>query len=108
MTPQRARCLSVITAFVAANGFSPTMEEIATEISCRRSTVHRHVEKLEREGRVRRKRGHDRTIEPIGPHGGTPSMVAAAWKVIDAWRENRLSGAELGELVQALDPEQRG
>lgn len=107
MTPERARCLAEIERFIAANGFSPTLDELAAKLGRGRSTIKRHVDRLQDEGRVRRCPGHDRTLELILPHGGTPSMVAAAWKVIDAWRDNRLSGAELGALHQALDPEQR-
>ena len=105
MSPETAQCLAAITAYIAANGRSPRYVDLAAVLGCSPKAVGRRVERLEAEGRIRRVPGRFHSIEVIGPHGATPSIVAAAWRVIDAWRENRLTGGELGGLLQALDPE---
>lgn len=105
MSPETANCLEAITAYIAANGRSPRYADLQAVLNCSSSVVGRHIERLEAEGRIRRTPRRFRSIELIGPHGATPSIVAAAWRVVDAWRENRLTGLELGELLQTLDPE---
>jgi SOS-response transcriptional repressor LexA len=50
----RARVYAFLRAYIAAHGRPPTAREIAAEVRLAVSTVLRHLDKLELEGRIRR------------------------------------------------------
>lgn len=107
MTHEAGSCLDAIAAFVATRGCAPTVKQLAAQMSISDAVATDLVERLEAAGRVRltRRRHYAHVIEPILANGATPSVVAAAWKVLDAWMASKLPIEEMRELAKALDPE---
>jgi repressor LexA len=61
----RQRVLEYITAFVDANGYGPTMREIATACGLATSSgAHYHVRKLQAAGILTSRRRSPRTVRP--------------------------------------------
>lgn len=67
LTRMQSRTLAFIKRYIAANGISPTYDEIAAELGlASKSGVNRLVTGLEQRGRVRKLAGRARGIEIIG------------------------------------------
>lgn len=68
LTPRQQQCLDFIKATIAARGYPPTYDEIATSLQLHsRSGIQRLVIGLERRGLLRRIPGKARAIEVIDP-----------------------------------------
>jgi repressor LexA len=62
----RQTILAFITAFRAAKGYAPTVKEIADNCAITSpSVVQYHLDRLEKEGAIRRERNKSRSINPI-------------------------------------------
>ncbi len=64
LTPTQRETLRFIAGSIEANGFAPTMEEIARGLGlANRSSVHRQITALEERGAIRTTPGVARSIE---------------------------------------------
>lgn len=81
------RILQFVQDYDSKNGYPPTIREIAVGVGLKSSsTVKGHLDRLERDGQIRRKEGTVRAIEVIGldkptdvhvlkEHKGVPSVI---------------------------------
>ena len=53
LTPRQLRILQLIRDYRIANGYSPTMQELADELGISKVTVFEHVEALIKKGALR-------------------------------------------------------
>jgi repressor LexA len=66
LTRRQHEVLEVIRAFIGKNGYSPSLEEIGTELRLSSvATVHKHVSHLVQKGYVRRAWNQNRSIEVV-------------------------------------------
>jgi SOS-response transcriptional repressor LexA len=105
LTKRQRELLDYVSAFIGANGFSPSFQEIAEHFGYRSlSTVHEHVYGLEKKGYLRRRFNTPRALEVIDPNevwipkdGGAfeipPDVryvpVAALPQLFRAWLQKR-------------------
>jgi repressor LexA len=69
LTKRQREVLDFIVRFIDANGYSPSLEEIAGGIGCQSiATVHKHLANLEAKGAVRRRANRSRSVEPREGH----------------------------------------
>jgi len=74
LTRRQHEVLEVIRSFIGKNGYSPSLEEIGTELRLSSvATVHKHVSHLVQKGYVRRAWNQNRSIEVVdgAERGGT-------------------------------------
>ncbi len=62
VTPKQLQILNLIRDYRLANGFSPTMQELADEIGVSKVTVFEHVEALVRKGVISREPNKARSL----------------------------------------------
>lgn len=74
LTPGQLKVTNAITGFRRTHGISPSLRELARDLSCSKSTVLCHIEALERKGAVRRQRYSSRSLEVLldGSHAPKP------------------------------------
>lgn len=66
LTRRQTECLGVLREFIAAHGFPPSMDEIATKMGTRsRGRVAELLKALEKRGFIRRLRNRARAIELV-------------------------------------------
>jgi len=66
LTRRQHEVLEVIRTFIGKNGYSPSLEEIGTELGLSSvATVHKHVSHLVQKGYVRRSWNQNRSIEVV-------------------------------------------
>ena len=66
LTRRQHEVLEVIRTFIGRNGYSPSLEEIGTELQLSSvATVHKHVSHLVQKGYVRRSWNQNRSIEIV-------------------------------------------
>ncbi len=71
LTRRQREVLDVIRSFLAANGYSPSLQEIGRELGLSSAaTVHKHVSHLVAKGYVRRGWNQNRSIELAGTPDG--------------------------------------
>ncbi len=79
LTPRQLRIFEFIRDFRTANGFSPTMQEIADEVGVSKVTVFEHVEALIKKGALTRDRNLARSLavadDVVLPHEQAPRQV---------------------------------
>lgn len=63
LTPKQLHILTRIRDFRLAHGYSPTLQELASELGVSRVTVFEHVEALIEKGLLRRRRNKARSLE---------------------------------------------
>ena len=64
LTPRQKEVLDFLVSFTARNGYSPSFEEIASELKLASlATVHKHITSLEQKGYLRRRFNESRSIE---------------------------------------------
>ena len=64
LTKRQNDTLNIIKKFIAENGCSPTIREIATNLNLSSpATIHTHIKELENKGYIRKKNNKNRTIE---------------------------------------------
>jgi repressor LexA len=54
LTPKQLRVLTFIRDFTHANGYAPTMQELADELAVSKVTVFEHIAALEKKGYLQR------------------------------------------------------
>jgi repressor LexA len=69
--------IAVIAWFVEKVGYPPTVRELAIELGCSVSTVHKALAKLERQGRIIREPGKARTLRIIEQAPTAPGGISA-------------------------------
>lgn len=81
---KREHILSFIKEFVAKNGYSPSIREIMNAVGLRStSTVHYHLQELERTGKINLQGGKNRAISLSDPHGiPVVGTVAAGYPIL--------------------------
>ncbi len=68
LTRRQREVLDVIRGFIERNGYSPSLEEIASALGLSSvATVHKHVSHLVQKGHVKRSWNQNRSIEPVTP-----------------------------------------
>jgi len=72
LTPRQLETLNFIKKYKARRGYSPTLEEIATELGVSKVTVFEHISLLEKKGAVKRTKHATRSVEPIEESPITP------------------------------------
>lgn len=70
MTPRQEQTLTVIRAYIGANGYAPTVREIADRMHLSVGTAASHLDALERAGQIHRLRKAPRTLTIIDPLPG--------------------------------------
>lgn len=66
LTPCQLRVLDYLREFIAANQVAPTIQKIADDLGCSKTTVFEHLTALQKKGCVRRT-GGSRGIELVDP-----------------------------------------
>lgn len=75
LTRRQHQVLEVVRRFIAQNGYSPSLEEIGTELNLSSvATVHKHVSHLVQKGYVRRAWNQNRSIELVS-NGEAPGAL---------------------------------
>lgn len=95
--PRQRQILNFIKQYIKKFGYAPTLQEIADEVKLSTlSTVHEHLESLEKKGVIQRPKGKARAIEvtdeEIKPSTGVGLPILgyiAAGKPIEAYDEKR-------------------
>ena len=78
LTRRQREVLDVIRTFIERRGYSPSLEEIGTELGLSSvATVHKHVSLLAEKGYLRRAWNQNRSIELTDADRGAPSRVPA-------------------------------
>ena len=62
LTPKQLRIVQLIRGYRLANGYSPTMQELAQELGVSKVTVFEHVEALIKKGALRRQPNKARSL----------------------------------------------
>ncbi len=75
LTPKQLKILTRIRDLRLANGYSPTMQELADELGISKVTVFDHVEALLRKGALRRSPHRARSLE-VDPRFSLPDEAA--------------------------------
>ena len=76
ITKKQFEVVSFVRDFIARNGISPTLYEIAEHFSIRASTAAAHVAALERKHIIERRKGTRRSILPTGPKRGKKARTS--------------------------------
>ena len=91
LTRRQHEVLEVIRTFIGKNGYSPSLEEIGSELQLSSvATVHKHVSHLVQKGYVRRSWNQNRSIEVVdgAERGGVVTLrlagTIAAGRPVDA------------------------
>src|SRR5690242_16702106 len=64
LTKRQKELLDFLRAYIAEHGYAPTLDEIGRHFSLASlATVHKHLQNLERKGRIRRLANHSRALE---------------------------------------------
>ena len=67
LTPRQAEVLDVIRDFLKEFGFAPTFDELSDRLGISKSSIHEHLQALEKKGAIRRADGgRARNIEVVG------------------------------------------
>jgi repressor LexA len=70
LTFKQARVRDFIAGFIAAEGYSPSFEEIGEALGLRSlATVSKHIEILRRKGAIKQRPGRSRSIEVVARDG---------------------------------------
>ncbi|GEA15323.1 MAG: repressor LexA [Moorella sp. (in: firmicutes)] len=73
LTPRQEMVLNYIRHFIEVHGYPPTVRDICRATGLRSSsTVHGHLNRLEKKGYIRRDPTRSRAIEILTPHPGLP------------------------------------
>lgn len=63
LTERQQQILNAIASYVNEKGYSPTVREIADMVGIKSSsTLHAHLQRLEKKGYITKERGKPRTI----------------------------------------------
>jgi repressor LexA len=66
VTKRQKQLLDYLHAYIQQQGYAPTLEEIGRHFSLSSlATVHKHLQNLERKGRIRRLANHSRAMEIV-------------------------------------------
>jgi len=78
VTKRQRQLLDYLRTYIDQHGYAPTLEEIGQHFSLSSlATVHKHLQNLERKGRIRRLHHHSRAMEVIPePKFGRAAEVA--------------------------------
>ena len=78
VTKRQKQLLDYLRDYIEKHGYAPTLEEIGKHFSLSSlATVHKHLQNLERKGRIRRLHHHSRAMEVVPE----PSFGAVFGKV---------------------------
>ncbi|MCE9583379.1 MAG: helix-turn-helix domain-containing protein [Planctomycetes bacterium] len=72
MTPRGAEVLKTIRELAAEIGCTPSLSQLASRLLRNKTTVYRHIVKLEAEGLVKRTPGRKRSVVPVEPKPAGP------------------------------------
>ena len=98
LTRRQKQVLDVIREFIDRNGYSPSLEEIASVLGLSSvATVHKHVSHLVQKGHVRRAWNQNRSIEPVAPdpdHGGAAFRLPLCGDIAAGLPQEAVSNSE--------------
>lgn len=102
MTPKQATMLDFIREYIDAHDYSPSYEEIKIGVGLlSKSGVHRTIEQLVLQGKIRRTFGRNRSLEVVG-HRSAGSLADQAAMladiIVDKLVQHRMA-------YNALDPD---
>ena len=70
MTKRQKELLDFLRAYIAEHGYAPTLDEIGRHFALGSlATVHKHLQNLQRKGRIRRLANHSRALELVPDPG---------------------------------------
>ena len=76
LTRRQREIFDFISAFVEEQGYSPSLEEIATQFGLSSvATVHRHVQHLVEKGLLRKAWNRSRSLEPVPQEEDEPGLT---------------------------------
>jgi repressor LexA len=83
VTPRQKQLLDYLRAYIAEHGFAPSLDEIGRHLELGSlATVHKHLERLEAKGLIRRRRRQSRALELTGDaHASGVSRVPMLGRV---------------------------
>jgi repressor LexA len=97
LTPSKKRILDYLSTYTSKNEYSPSIPEIATYFSLANSTVHQHLNELEKDGYLNRKKFKKRSVGINSFSNGNSSFFVPI-----------LGSANAGEAVILASEEKRG
>lgn len=66
LTERQQQILNAITSYINEKGYPPTVRELADMVGIKSSsTLHGHLQRLEKKGYITKEKGKPRTIVPI-------------------------------------------
>ena len=76
LTRRQKEVLDYLREHIAAEGIAPSLEEIGRKLGLGSlATVHKHLERLEEKGAIRRLKHRSRALEIVPPRGGRSVSV---------------------------------
>ncbi len=102
VTPRQKELLDYLRAYIAEHGFAPSLDEIGRHLGLGSlATVHKHLERLEAKGLIRRRRRQSRALELTGEtHGSGVSKVPMLGRVAAG---TPIEAVEVAETVTLPD-----
>lgn len=83
-SPLIAAILTYVTAYYRERAYPPTLREIAEHVGVRAvSSVHRHMETLVAQGKLRKEGVHSRPYVPVGPPGWQVELLMLFDQALD-------------------------
>lgn len=76
LTKRQLEILNFIRQFIAANGVSPTLDEMGEHFHVSRITIHDHIKALEQKGALKRTPNRARSIELLGQDQAPPEPAS--------------------------------
>lgn len=97
LTRRQREVLDFVVRFVGENGYSPSLEEIASAFDLSSvATVHKHVKHLVDKGYLRKAWNRSRSVEPVQTGGGSASVELPVLGAVAAGRPIEAIEAEVG------------
>lgn len=97
LTRRQREVLDFVVRFVGENGYSPSLEEIASAFDLSSvATVHKHVKHLVDKGYLRKAWNRSRSVEPVQTGGGSASVELPVLGAVAAGRPIEAIEVEVG------------
>ncbi len=108
LTPKQLRILQIIRDSRTRSGYSPTLQEIADEISVSKVTVFEHVEALIRKGALRRDANKARSLEisegVVIPDEGRPTVFPLVGRIAAGYPIEKIQDRDELDLEEFFGP----
>lgn len=92
MTPRQSRLLTFISFYRELHGYSPSLDEMTTAMDLKsKSVVHRMLQKLHYEGRIRHKPKAVRSVEVVSTATGRSLGSYSEEQLVAELRQRRMA-----------------